>query len=324
MDTRRLIQLEREVSQLKADLRSLRVPSGYASRRQPRVGQTVANAAASPVYPRAPDPPTTDPVTGITTPGDPHPNTFPFVFVDALYDEAAGIITPTSESRQHTSVLYGQTYHGHVHNLSGVYIPQSTLIEVFEDNGYYWTNWNGTTTGGSSTTNSSRTLQSFWIGKSQADDPLAYPTPVLLDPVTWSAYPSAGDDYAGMGLEKSGANDKFTALEDDVTLLLFGSMRLVCTDLSSGDEITLRLKLRRKSSAGAVLETMLDRTITIWLDQPDHTSSFVVPCQLDSTQYLDGYIKADPSSTVSVSGFGYTVQVGVSNMYYMKPVATTS
>jgi hypothetical protein len=323
MDARRLIQLEREVSQLKADLRSLRVPSGYASRRQPRVGQTVANAAASPVYPTAPDPPTTDPVTGIVTPGDPHPNTFPFVFVDAQYDEDAGIITPTSESRQNTAIGFGQTYHGHIHNLAGVYIPVSTLIEVFEDNGYYWTNWNGSTTG-SSSVSSTRTLQSFWLGKSQADDPLAYPTPVLLDPVTWVAYPSAGDDYAGMGLEKSGANDKLTALEDDVTLLIYGSMRLLCTDLSSGDQIDLTVKLRRKNSAGTTLETMLNRTISITVDHADHTSSFVVPCQLDETQYFDGYIKADPSSTVSVAGFGYTVHLGVANMYYLKPTATTS
>lgn len=328
MTIERIKQLETHLAQLQRDVRKLQSIGGSSSRRNPRIALTVPDYLAIPQYPAAPTPEVRDPDTGeLITPEGPHAKVFPFVFVDATFPNVAGITSSTYEARQnYSSVVSSRTYFAHCYNVVEKYIPQYTLIDVFEDGGKYWTNYNSSSGGGSPTPANVEvvpTLQTFYLGWGEDFSNVAYPTVYTRNPITLGSYPLS--NFADMGLERVDGGQKWKSTRDNNGLIIHGAFWAkvelgVGSALGTGESVAIQLTLTHKNAAGGTVST----AALHFLDVTEWTQTvycpFITVVELDIDHYLQATIQLTPSASTNVGEIDVLLNMSVTPTHYDRPI----
>lgn len=331
MNTDRIKELEQTVAQLRRDVGKLQLVGGSAHRRNPRLALTVADYLALPNYPAAPTPEVRDPETGeLITPEGPHARVFPFVFVDATFPPVAGITVPTYEARQnYSSAVNTRTYFAHLYNIAEKYIPQFTLIDVFEDGGKYWTNFNPASGGSPSPPANVTvvpTLQTFWLGFSETVNSIIYPNDVNREPVQFASYPLS--NHADMGLERVDSGRKWKSTKPNNSLILHGTVwaqvEISGSSLGTGEAVTLTLTVRHKNGSDALVSSLdlYQQDLTETVQRVEH--SFVVPVLLNTDDYFECNLKLSPSPPTNVGQIKWKLNLAVTTTHYDRPIVTTT
>lgn len=329
MTTERIRQLERTVSELQRDLRKLQTVGGTAARRNPRLALTVPDYLALPQYPAAPTPEVRDPETGeLITPEGPHARVFPFVFVDATFPPVAGLTSPTYEARQnYSAAINSRTYFGHLYNLAEKYIPQYTLIDVFEDGGRYWTNYNPASGGSPSPPANVTvvpTLQTFWLGFTETVDSVSYPTVFNRSPVQFVSFPLS--NHADMGLERVDSGQKWKSTRDNNGFIIHGTLwaevQVSGSPLETGEVVTIVHTISHKNASDTTVSTLDLATKELTEYVQEFSYSFICPVELDTNHYFQSVLSMTPSPSTNVGQIKWALRLSVTPTHYDRPVVS--